>query len=83
MKKMWPKKKIYEIEKIDRRWKEKNRLYLKELQSFFDRVDNIENVELRKEVKNQMLICDKVLTEIAEEMFGAFYQDGYQKGKEG
>ncbi len=83
MKRIWEKKKVCEIGNIDRSWKEKNRLYLRELQSFFDRVDNIENAELRKEVKNQMLICDKVLTELAEEMFKYFYQNGYQKGKEG
>ena len=67
----------------NREWKEKNKLYLKELQRFLDRVDNIENCELRQSIINQMLICDKVLTEIAEEMFSNFYVEGYKKAKQG
>lgn len=67
----------------NRDWKEKNKLYLKELQSFLDRVDNIEDCELRQSVVTQMLICDKVLTEIAEEMFNNFYIEGYKKAKQG
>ena len=70
-------------EKHDRTWKEKNKLYLKELQKFFDKVDNIENCELRQSIVSQMLMCDKVLTEIAEGMFNTFYQEGYKKAKEG
>jgi len=72
-----------EIEDIDRKWKEKNKKYLIELQRFFDRVDNIEDCELRRSVTNQMLICDKVLTEIAEDMFLNFYDKGYKKAKHG
>ena len=68
---------------MDRAWKEKNKLYLKELEIFFDRVDNIEDCELKQSVINQMLICDKVLTEIAEDMFNNFYLQGYENAKHG
>ena len=71
------------IQKIDRKWKEGNKLYLKELQIFLDRVDNIEDCELRRSITNQMLICDNVLTEIAEDMFMNFYDEGYKSSKEG
>ncbi len=70
-------------EKCDRTWKEENKLYLRELQKFFDKVDNIENCELRQSIVSQMLICDNVLTEIAENMFNTFYQKGYKEAKKG
>lgn len=68
---------------INREWKEGNQLYLRELQRFLDRVDNIEDYELRRSVINQMMICDKVLTELAEDMFMNFYAEGYRKAKDG
>lgn len=71
------------IQKIDREWKEGNKLYLRELQRFLDRVDNIEDSELRRSVTNQMMICDKVLTEIAEDKFLEFYNQGYNQAKDG
>lgn len=66
-----------------RDWKEKDNNYIVELQRFFDRVDNIENEELRISVINQMLQCDKTLTELAESMFKEFYQKGYEEAKKG
>lgn len=75
--------KINQKEYIYKEWKEKDKLYLKELQKFFDRVDNIEDCELRQSIISQMLICDKVLTEIAEKMFNDFYVEGYKKAKQG
>ena len=71
------------ITMIDKSWKEKNKKYLIELQRFLDQADNIENFELRTSITNQMLICDKVLTEIAEEMFMSFYNAGYKQAKKG
>lgn len=71
---------INEIEE-NREWKEKNKTYLKELEKFFDKVENIKDEELKNNITNQMLRCDKVLTEIAEEMFRKYYQKGYQKAK--
>lgn len=73
----------YKNRDIGRKWKEENKKYLKELQRFFDRVDNIEDKELKTSITNQMLICDKVLTEIAENMFIYCYNQGYQKAKKG
>lgn len=58
------KKKFY-----SRDWKEKNEKYIIELNKFFDIVDNIENEDLKLRVIYQMLTCDKILTEIAEEKF--------------
>lgn len=75
--------KEYEYNEKNREWKEKNTLYLQELQRFFDRVDNIEDNELRTSIQSQMLICDKVLTEIAEDMFKKSYEEGYKKAKQG
>lgn len=71
------------IQTIDRKWKEGNKLYLRELQRFLDRVDSIEDYELRRSVVNQMMICDNVLTEIAETMFMNFYDEGYNHAKDG
>ena len=34
-------------------WKEKNKIYLKELQNFFDKADNIEDNNLRKKIPIQ------------------------------
>ena len=62
-----------------REWKEKNKKYLKELQRFFDRVDNVEDEELRKSIIYQMLRCDQVLTDIAEEMFRDIIKDNKNK----
>lgn len=49
-------------------WKEKNEKYLFELQKFLDKVENIKDDELKQSIIIQMLKCDKVLTEIVEEM---------------
>jgi len=54
--------------KNNRDWKEKNKRYLYELQKFFDKVDNIKDEELKESIISQILKCDKVLTEIIEEM---------------
>ena len=56
-------------------WKAKSQKYLKELQAFLDKAENIENEELRKEVIFQMLKCDNELTLFAEEMFEKYKSD--------
>lgn len=58
-----------EIRKYSRKWKEKNQLYIKELQHFFDIVDNIEDEKMKKAIINQMLKCDEILTRIVEKEF--------------
>lgn len=54
-----------EIEK-SRKWKEQNKEYLNQLQNFLDATDSIKDEELRNHIIAQMLKCDLVLTEIAE-----------------
>lgn len=66
---------------VDREWKEKNQEYIRELEHFLDRTDSIKDEKLREEIIARMLICDKVLTEIAEQKFLEKYDEGYKKGK--
>lgn len=56
----------------DKNWKSNSQRYLKELQSFLDKAENIENEELRKDIIFQMLKCDNELTILAEEMFNKY-----------
>ena len=60
-------------------WKSTSPQYLKELQIFLDKADNIQNEELKKEIIFQMLKCDKELTLLAEEMFNKYYLKGKDK----
>ncbi len=50
---------------VNKEWKEKNQEYLKELQIFLDKAQNIENEELKLEIIGQMLRCDEILTKLA------------------
>lgn len=50
-------------------WKNKDEIYLFELQKFLDIVENVEDEELRKEIIAQMLKCDKRITQLAETIF--------------
>lgn len=69
-------------ENIDNKdWKEKNKNYLKELQNFFDKADNIEDNNLKQKIIGQMLKCDDILTKIAESRFEEFYKLGYKNAK--
>ena len=62
-------------------WKEKNKIYLTELQNFFDKADNIEDSNLKQKIIGQMLKCDDILTKIAESRFEEFYKLGYKNAK--
>lgn len=53
----------------NKNWKASSQKYLKELQAFLDKAENIENEELRKEIIFQMLKCDNELTVFAEKIF--------------
>jgi len=65
------------MEKLEKRnWKANGQKYLKELQAFLDKAENIENEEIRKEIIFQMLKCDNELTLLAESIF-----DKYKKEK--
>ena len=74
-------KSINEIVRENKDWKEKNKKYLKELQNFFDKADNISDENLRNKVIGQMLKCDDILTKIAENRFQEFYKLGYKNAK--
>ena len=47
-------------------WKNKNSLYLFELEKVIDIVDNIEDKQLKTDIINQILKCDRCLTNLAE-----------------
>ena len=67
-------KKIENLKKEN--WKEESQKYLKELQAFLDKAENIQNEDLKKEIIFQMLKCDNELTILAEEKFKEFYLQG-------
>ncbi len=48
-------------------WKERNKEYLKEIQKFLDKADNISDENLKQDIIYQMLRCDSVLTKLAQE----------------
>lgn len=50
----------------NRDWKEKNKSYLRQLQKFLDATDSIKDEELKNHIIIQMLKCDDILTQIAE-----------------
>lgn len=58
------------------KWKEENKKYLIEIQKFLDKADNIKDEKLKESIIYQMLRCDKILTEISEEMFNIYYEEG-------
>ena len=67
--------------KKNRSWKEENKKYLKELQNFFDKAENIADEDLRNKIVGQMLRCDEILTRIAENRFEEFFKLGYKNAK--
>lgn len=78
--------KTKDMEKIEglkkENWKANSQKYLKELQAFLDKAENIQNEELKKEIIFQMLKCDNELTILAEEKFKDFYLQGKNSLKE-
>ncbi|MDO5555465.1 MAG: hypothetical protein Q4G09_02080 [Clostridia bacterium] len=56
-------------------WKANSQKYLKELQAFLDKAENIQNEELKKEIIFQMLKCDNELTILAEEIFNKYKRE--------
>lgn len=59
----------------NKKWKNKNSKYLFELQKFIDIVDNVEDVKLRKKIIEQMLKCDKCITDMAEKIFNIILEE--------
>lgn len=76
-------RKTKDMEKMEyENWKANGQKYLRELQAFLDKVENIENEELRKEIIFQMLKCDNELTLLAEAMFEKYKSDREKSLKE-
>ena len=72
---------MFKKSRRNKKKKKKNKIYLKELQSFFDQADNIQDEMLKRNIIFQMLRCDSVLTELAENRFVDYYKLGYKKAK--
>lgn len=70
------------MKEIKENWKSNGKKYLKELQAFLDKVENIENEELRRDIRFQMLKCDNELTMLAEEEFRKIRLDAEEKLKD-
>ena len=71
------------MEKLEKRnWKASGQKYLKELQAFLDKAENIENEEIRKEIIFQMLKCDNELTLLAESIFEKYRKEKSLKENE-
>lgn len=62
-------------------WKVRNKKYLNAIEKFLDRASNIKDEELRNSMINNMLLCDKILTSTAKDMFVEYYKSGYKDGK--
>ena len=62
--------------KIEKNWKKESKVYLLEMQNFLDKVENIKDEILRKEIIIQMLKCDEELTKLAEKKFQEYYEQG-------
>ena len=46
--------------------KRKDKVYLKELQIFFDKVDNVKDEELKKQILYQMHRCEERIIQICQ-----------------
>ena len=66
---------------VEENWKNKNKKYLEAIQKFLDRASNIKDEELRNSMINNMLLCDEILTNLAIDMFGKSYKNGFRDGK--
>ena len=64
---------------ISRDWKEKNKRYLNQIQRFLDATDSIEREDLRENIIAQMLRCDQILTELAEEEIKRYREQNIQR----
>lgn len=56
-----------EEEKIESKWKNKNKKYIYEVQKILDLIDNIKDEKLKKEIRYQYINCDRLITKLAEE----------------
>ena len=61
---------------INVNWKNRSQNYLNEMQSLLDRLQSIENQDLKKEILYKILKCDNELTILAETLFDEYYEKG-------
>lgn len=66
---------------INENWKKTGKRYLGELQALLDRIEEIKDEELRKEILNRILKCDNELTLLAEKFFEEYYEQGKKASK--
>ena len=66
---------------VGENWKNKNKEYLKSIEKFLDLASNIKDEDLKNRMINNMLICDKILTQMANEMFVEQYNNGFRDGR--
>lgn len=66
---------------IGEKWKQNNQKYIAALEMFLDRASNIKDEDLKESVIGNMLICDQILTDTAEEQFVTIYKKAYREGR--
>ena len=54
--------------------KKKDKLYLKELQLFFDKVDNVSDQELKSQILYQMHRCEQRIICMCEQLINKWYK---------
>lgn len=62
-------------------WKKDSKKYLLALENLLDKIENIEDEELKIEIRNQILKCDNELTILAEKLFKEYYLEGKNDAK--
>ena len=62
-------------------WKSESENYLEELEIFLDKIENIEDKNLRREILTTALRIDNELTILSEKLFKKYYAKGYEDGK--
>ena len=60
----------YNFESSVENIKRKDKIYLKELQTFFDKVDNVKDEELKKQILYQMHRCEERIIQICNKSTG-------------
>ena len=53
--------------RVNIEWKNKNKKYLKAMENFLDKTENIKDIKLREEIIGAALKCDEILTNIASD----------------
>lgn len=62
-------------------WKKDSKKYLLALENLLDKIENIEDEELKIGIRNQILKSDNELTILAEKLFEEYYLEGKNDAK--